>query len=82
VNTIFTGLEVRNISYGAKGVSIGGQGDSEQEVFKYVRRLQNTERFQEITITNLTRSRVATDNTTDNASSDIMTYSLAIQLSD
>jgi type IV pilus assembly protein PilM len=80
VNNIFTGVEVRSIGYSAKQVSISGQGDSEQEIFKYVRRLQNTERFPEITITNITRSLAVTDNMSDNASSDMMNYNLALKL--
>jgi hypothetical protein len=80
VNNIFAGVEVRSIGYSAKQVSISGQGDSEQEVFKYVRRLQNTERFEEITITSLSRSLAVTDNTSDNVSSDMMNYNLALKL--
>jgi len=65
---------VNSISHSGTQLSINGAAESEQEVMVYVRELYKTDRFAEITISNLSRS-VASDNSTE-----IMSYALAVRL--
>jgi len=70
-------FELNSISHSGDELVINGWAESEQEVLKYARKLDATDRFAEITITNLTREEAddgASDNTTDT-----MTYSLNIR---
>jgi type IV pilus assembly protein PilM len=75
VDNIVTGLDLNSIGYSGAQVSLRGQAGTEQEVFKYVRKLQTTGRFQEITITNITVTPAASENETES-----MGYSLALRL--
>jgi type IV pilus assembly protein PilM len=74
VNNIVTDLEVYTIGHTGGQVSINGKSDTEQEVFKYVRKLQDTGRFREITITTVSRAGVSA-NTSGN-----MNYTLLLRL--
>jgi type IV pilus assembly protein PilM len=74
VDNVVTDLELYSISHTGDQLALNGQALTEQEVMNYVRKLQDTERFSEITISNLSRI-VASDNGTD-----FMNYSLAIKL--
>ncbi|MCX7911812.1 MAG: PilN domain-containing protein, partial [Dehalococcoidales bacterium] len=67
-------LELYNISHSGSQLSLQGSAASEDEVVQYVRRLQNTGRFKEITITTL-RRETGSDN-----SSTCMNYSINIKL--
>jgi outer membrane protein assembly factor BamA len=60
-------------------VSLSGNAVSEQEVLKYVRKLDATGRFSEITISNLNRVATEEEGASDNGS---MTFSLNIKLKD
>lgn len=73
VDNIVTDLNLSRISHSGGQVSLFGQAATEQEIMQYVRKLQDTGRFLEITIANITR--VASEN-----ASDVMDYSLALRL--
>jgi type IV pilus assembly protein PilM len=80
VDNVINDLALGNISHTGSQVSLTGQADSEQEVLKYVRKLQATDRFSEITISSLTRVETSTaEGATDNNS---MIFSLSIKLKD
>jgi Tfp pilus assembly protein PilN len=72
VDNMVTDLEVNSIGHSGERVDLSGKADSEQEIFKYVRILQDTGRFEEITISNITR-----DGASENAT---MRYTLALRL--
>jgi type IV pilus assembly protein PilM len=74
VDNIVTDLELYRISHDIDQLILNGTALTEEEVMQYVRNLQNTGRFSEITISNLTR---VTD--TDNGT-DFMNYTLIIRL--
>jgi type IV pilus assembly protein PilM len=74
INNIVTDLELRNIGHTGTKVSITGKSETEQEVFKYVRKLQDTGRFREITITTITRVGAGAN------MSEVMDYSLVLRL--
>lgn len=74
VDNVVTGLELYRISQDIDQLILTGQALTEEEVMQYVRNLQNTGRFSEITISNLAR---VTD--TDNGT-DYMNYTLALKL--
>jgi type IV pilus assembly protein PilM len=73
VDNVVTDLNLSGISHTEKQMNLNGNAASEQEIMQYVRKLQDTGRFQEITITNITRSD------SDNGS-DVMQYSLTLRL--
>jgi type IV pilus assembly protein PilM len=56
VETINSGVELASLSINDAQVSISGAADGEESVFKYVRSLTNTGRFQEITITGIAKN--------------------------
>jgi type IV pilus assembly protein PilM len=56
VDNIQTGLLVTSLSITDSQITITGSADSEEAVFKYVRDLTETGRFQEITIVNIIRA--------------------------
>jgi type IV pilus assembly protein PilM len=74
VDNVVTDLELYRINHEVEQLILLGQALTEEEVMQYVRNLQNTSRFSEITISNITRV-TATDNVTE-----YMTYTLALQL--
>jgi type IV pilus assembly protein PilM len=74
VDNVVTNLELYSISHNESQLVLTGQALTEEEVMQYVRNLQNTNRFSEITISSLTRV-AATDNGTD-----YMIYSLVLKL--
>jgi type IV pilus assembly protein PilM len=74
VNNIVLNLELYRISHAEDQMLVNGQALTEQEVLEFVRNLQDTGRFSEVTIASLTRN-VASDNGTET-----MSYSLAIKL--
>ena len=59
VNEMVPGLVIRSISHSGVSIYLQGWSDSEQEVMEYVRKLQDTGRFREITISNLSRNSSA-----------------------
>lgn len=71
VNNMVDNLVINSINHGEVGMYLQGSADSEQEVMEYVRRLQDTGRFSEITISNMARN--VTENTTS-----MMTFSLSV----
>lgn len=71
-------FELESISHSGDQLTINGWAESEQEVLKYARKLYATDRFEEITITNLTREE-AGDDASDNTTG-IMRYSLSIRV--
>jgi type IV pilus assembly protein PilM len=74
VDNVVADLELYRINHEEDQLLLSGQALTEQEVMQYVRNLQNTGRFSEITISNITRI-TASDNGTDS-----MSYSLALKL--
>jgi type IV pilus assembly protein PilM len=76
VRNVVTDLDLSSIAYIGEQVNLAGSGKTEQEIFKYVRKLQDTQRFVEITITNISRGSESSGNTTE----EVMNYSLAIRL--
>jgi Tfp pilus assembly protein PilN len=74
VDNVVTGLELYRINREEDELLINGQAPTEEEVMQYVRNLQATGRFSEITISTLTRN-AASDNGTET-----MSYSLALKL--
>jgi Tfp pilus assembly PilM family ATPase/Tfp pilus assembly protein PilN len=77
VGEMVENLQLYNINHNGLGLSLTGRADSEQEVMKYVRNLQDTGRFGEITITNLSRI-IVSDNETETSEMD---FNLALLLS-
>lgn len=73
VDNVVTDLYVSRIYHSGTQMSLSGTAATEQEVMQYVRKLQDTGRFAEITISNIIRV------TSENAS-DVMEYSLALKL--
>jgi type IV pilus assembly protein PilM len=73
VDNVVTDLNVYRIYHSGTQMSLTGAAATEQEVMQYVRKLQDTGRFAEITISNIIRV------TSENAS-DIMEYTLALKL--
>ena len=74
VDNVVTDLELHDINHSGTQLALLGQAATEQEVMNYVRKLQDTGRFLEITIANITRT-IASENSTD-----FMRYSLALKL--
>jgi type IV pilus assembly protein PilM len=74
IDNVVTDLELYGIGRSGTQVNLSGQAATEQEIMKYVRKLQDTGRFSEITISTITRIS-ASDN-----SSDVMSYTLALKL--
>jgi hypothetical protein len=74
VDNVVTDLELRDINNNGSQMALSGQAATEQEVMQYVRKLQDTGRFLEITISDITRI-IASDNSTD-----VMNYQLALKL--
>lgn len=75
VNNVVADLDILSLSLSGGRVNISGRASSEQEVMQYVRKLTSTGRFEEITISNLTR--VVDESESDNTA---MQYSLYIRL--
>jgi Tfp pilus assembly PilM family ATPase/Tfp pilus assembly protein PilN len=73
VDNMVADLKINVINYSSAVIYIQGWADSEQEVFEYVRNLQDTGRFREITISNMSRNVSA--NTTGT-----MSFSLAVSI--
>jgi len=75
-------FEVYSISHTGAQMIINGWAESEQEVMEYVRKLDATDRFREITISSLSRQAVEDDGDggDEDDEDDIMLYSLGIQL--
>jgi type IV pilus assembly protein PilM len=76
VNNTVSNLDLFRISHDQDQVLINGQASTEEDVMQFVRNLQNTGVFAEVTITTLTRN-VTSDNGTDTVN---YSYSLAIKL--
>jgi pyruvate/2-oxoglutarate/acetoin dehydrogenase E1 component len=74
VDNVVTDLELHQINHSGPQITLFGQAATEQEVMQYVRKLQDTGRFLEITIIDITRI-IASDNSTD-----VMNYSLTLKL--
>lgn len=64
VNNVVVNLYFNTMTISKGSVSVTGRASSEQEVFQYVRKLTNTGRFQEITISNLASVTDASENDT------------------
>jgi cell division protein FtsB len=80
VDSVITDLALGNINHSGTKVSLGGHAASEQEVLNYVRILDATERFSEITISTITRIESSEgDGASDNVS---MNFSLNLNLKD
>jgi Tfp pilus assembly PilM family ATPase len=73
VNKMVPDLVLGSISHSGVSIYLQGSADSEQEIMEYVRKLQDTGRFREITISNLSRS------TSENMTS-IMNFSLSLSI--
>jgi Tfp pilus assembly protein PilN len=73
VDNIVAGLELHRINHEGDQMLLSGQAPTEQEILQYVRNLQNTGRFSEITITSITR------NPSDEGI-ETMSYSLVLKL--
>ena len=73
VNKMVPDLVLGSISHSGVSIYLQGSADSEQEIMEYVRKLQDTGRFKEITISNLSRS--TSENTTS-----IMNFSLSVSI--
>jgi type IV pilus assembly protein PilM len=74
VDNTVTSMELYRINRDSDQLLINGRAPTEQEVMQFVRNLQNTGRFAEVTITNLTR------NIGDEENPGTMSFSLAIRL--
>jgi type IV pilus assembly protein PilM len=74
VDNTVANLELYRINHAENQMLVSGQALTEQDVLQFVRNLQNTGRFSEVTIASITRN-IASDNGTDT-----MSYSLAIKL--
>lgn len=74
VNNIVTNLALHRIIHEGDALMLTGEAVTEAEVMQYVRNLQSTGRFSEITIANITR------NTPSDNESEYMSYSLALKL--
>jgi type IV pilus assembly protein PilM len=74
VDNTVPNLEINRIDHEGDQLLVSGQATTEEEVMQYVRNLQNTGRFSEVTINGLTR------NMASDTSPETMSYSLVIQL--
>jgi type IV pilus assembly protein PilM len=77
VRNVVTDLDLSSISYSGELVNLVGRSQSEQEVFRYVRKLQDTNRFSEVTITGISRVTGSSENASQE---EAMKYSLALRL--
>jgi type IV pilus assembly protein PilM len=75
VNNVVTGLELFRIVHEGDQLMLSGEAATEAEVMQYVRNLQLTSRFSEITIANIARNTPS-----DNETTEYMSYSLALKL--
>ena len=73
VDNVVPDLELYSIDLSREQVSLGGKASTEEEILEYVRNLEETGRFEEVTIANITRETLS-DNTT------LMDYKLAVRL--
>jgi type IV pilus assembly protein PilM len=74
VDNVVAGLELSSINHSGNQMLLNGQALTENEVMQYVRNLQNTDRFSEVTIASISRI-IESDNATD-----FMNYSLVLSL--
>ncbi len=74
VDNVVADLKLTGINYSGDLLLLTGQASTENEVMQYVRKLQDTGRFSEVTITGLVR--VVDEETT----TEYMKYSLALRL--
>ena len=74
INNPVTGLELLRINHSGTELSINGQAPSEQEIMQFVRKLQDTGRFEEVTISSI--SRLATSENV----SEVMDYALTLRI--
>ncbi len=74
VNNPVTGMDLRRINHGGTTMSINGEAPTEQEVMQFVRKLQDTGRFEEITITSISLVE-GSENV-----SDVTDYTLSLRL--
>ena len=80
VDSVINDLDLGIINHSGTQVSLSGNAVTEQEVLKYVRKLDATGRFSEITIGNLNRVEGSgEEGASDNSS---MTFTLSIKLKD
>ena len=56
VANVVEGLSLRTLSYSSSQIGLDGTASSEEEILEYVRNLLATDRFDEITIANITRN--------------------------
>jgi hypothetical protein len=73
-DNVVTGLDIYTINDAGDQLQVTGQALTELEVMQYVRKLQDTGRFSEVTIASLVRL-VDTEKGTE-----FMSYSLALKL--
>jgi type IV pilus assembly protein PilM len=74
VNNPVTGLEMLRINHSGTEMNINGEAPTEQEIMQFVRKLQDTGRFEEVTISSISLA-VGSENVTD-----VMNYSLALRV--
>jgi type IV pilus assembly protein PilM len=77
VNTVVEEFNIANINISSGRINLSGRAGSEQEVMQYVRKLTSTGRYEEITISSLTR----VEDPEEEDGFD-MQYSLSIRLKD
>jgi hypothetical protein len=75
LNNAVTDLDISRITLGAETISLSGTASGEQQVFQYVRKLTNTERYDEITINSLRPMSDVSEN-----DSMAVSYALSIKL--
>jgi type IV pilus assembly protein PilM len=72
VDNVVTNLDLSRVGHSGTQMNLYGKAASEQEIMQYVRKLQDTGRFEEITIADITRG---SENATD-----FMQYSLTLRV--
>jgi type IV pilus assembly protein PilM len=77
VNNVVENIDIANINISSGRINLSGRASSEQEVMQYVRKLASTGRYEEITISNLTRVE-----DTEEEDGAAMQYLLSIKLKD
>jgi Tfp pilus assembly protein PilN len=68
-------LSLANINHSGSQLNLNGRALSEVEILEYARNLDATGRFPEVVVTNIVRTEVG-----DNVTSNAMSFSLTLQL--
>jgi Tfp pilus assembly protein PilN len=76
VNNLIPDLDLQQISLDKTHLALAGSADTEKEVFNYIRKLDSTGRFHEITINNMAR----TDAEEGQSINGTMSFNLGIKL--